>query len=367
MNRDSPADGGQIIAATLARAWRRRQSTELEIAASDLQAIAAHLRRSGAAGLAWWRIRDTALANSSCAASLQHDYRLQALRCAAYELRIAYLFRLFEQAAVDAILLKGWGSASFYADVTLRPYGDIDILVRPEDLARAKAVLSDAAPSEIDTDLHDRVTDLPGRTFRELHGRSRVLQIGESKVRVLGVEDHLAHVCLHFIRHYAWRPVWLCDVAATLEALPPDFDWALCCGRDAIETKWIDTIIALARMLLNSEQSSRPERHCVLKAPEWLVKWMLSYWVNDSANRPLDLTPLSRFLTRPRGMWRDIQGRWPNPIAAALHFGCTPQTFPLPYQAAIFLTRGLRFCGRFALGRSNQSRGASELLRSDRP
>jgi hypothetical protein len=345
---------GALIAETLAGACRPSGYPDLKIGPADLQAITPHLRRSGSSGLAWWRIRDTELRATPSAAALRHDYRFQALRCTAYEKRIEYVFRLFEQASIEAILLKGRASASFYSDVTLRPYGDIDVLVRPEDFERAEAVLHDADTSEIDCDLHDRVTDLPDRTFGELHERSRLLQINDSTIRALGIEDHLAHVCVHFIRHDAWRPVWLCDVAATLEALPDGFDWAVCAGRNAIEARWIASVIELACVLLRARARSLPPSGVSARPPQWLVKWTLSHWTNASANREPPLTPLSRFVARPGGVWRDIRGRWPTPIAAAIHFGKAPRVFPLRYQLAMFLTQGARFCGRFAVGRARR-------------
>jgi hypothetical protein len=348
------AGTGRLIAATLAGAWRPSGFPNLEISPDDLEAIAPHLQRSGAGALAWWRIRGTELARAASSAVLHHDLQFQALRCAAYEMRIEYVFALFAAASIEAILLKGRASASFYADAALRPYGDIDILVRPADFARAESLLRDAAPSEIDSDLHDRVTDLPDRTFEELHRRSRSLTIGGSTIRVLGVEDHLAHVCLHFVRHYAWRPVWLCDVAATLEALPAGFDWTVCEGRSALDAKWIACVIDLARFLLQAEARSLPHACRGGRPPRWLVKWTLSYWADIEANRPLKLTPFSRFIARPRGVWRDIRGRWPKPMEAAMRFGKAPDAFPLPYQLAMIASASARFCGRIAIGRARR-------------
>ena len=67
-----------------------------------------------------------------------------------------------------------------------------------------------------------------------LHARSTPAKAGSADIRLLAFEDHLRFVIMHLLKHGAWRPSGLCDVAAMVEAVPPDFDWDLCLGT----TKW---------------------------------------------------------------------------------------------------------------------------------
>jgi hypothetical protein len=50
------------------------------------------------------------------------------------------------------------------------------------------------------------------------------VELNGAKIRILGAEDHLRLLCLHLLKHGAWRPLWLCDVAAALESRPSSFD-----------------------------------------------------------------------------------------------------------------------------------------------
>ena len=64
--------------------------------------------------------------------------------------------------------------------------------------------------------------------FDELFARSRVVNLGNEQIRILGLEDQLALSCIHLLKHGAWRPLWLCDVGLIIETLPAYFDWELC-------------------------------------------------------------------------------------------------------------------------------------------
>jgi len=207
---------GALIAATLEGSWRESCAAAEGISAAELERIAPHLRRGASAALASRRLRGTALSNAPAAAMLQHEYRLQALRCAAFEERIEYLFDLFGTASIDAMLLKGRASAAYYARPELRPYGDIDILVPPRDSsARKRSCVTPRPARSTPTCTTTSPTSRPQlrRTARPLAADQRR---HEPHPRA-GGRDHLAHITLHFFRHLAWRSAWLCDVAAALE------------------------------------------------------------------------------------------------------------------------------------------------------
>jgi len=63
MNIGSSASGArQLVASALQRCWRL--STTSELALADFEADTPLLYDSGAAGLGWWSVRDTHLADS---------------------------------------------------------------------------------------------------------------------------------------------------------------------------------------------------------------------------------------------------------------------------------------------------------------
>lgn len=59
------------------------------------------------------------------------------------------------------------------------------------------------------------------------------------KIWVLCAEDHLRFLCLHLLKHGAWRPFWLCDVGMALESRSSNFDWDRCFGENKRRAEWI--------------------------------------------------------------------------------------------------------------------------------
>lgn len=349
---------GALVAAILAGAWRESAFPQLEITPHQLAQATPLLQYSGAAGLAWWRLRDTSLRNTPSAAELRETYRFQALRCALYEQKIQKLFRVFRQTSVPVILAKGWGAARLYPNTAVRPYGDIDIVVRSEHCARAIELLRSPELSDCECDLHQAsFTDLPELSFDELWANIETTELDGEPIAILGREHHLRLLCLHFARHSAWRSLWLCDVAVALESLPDDFDWEVSMGSDKLRARWMVYVIQLARDLLGAKPRSMPDTVKAQVAPAWLRSWVLKQWANLGSNptHSPSLIPMLRFLRQPRGLWDDIRGRWPNPIVATMELNAIPNSLPrLPYQLAIVLPRAGRFLVRACTGQAKR-------------
>lgn len=146
-----------------------------------------------------------------------------------------------EAAGVDPMPVKGLVlTEMLYGDVALRPAGDIDILVRPEQLPAAREALRSlgyrqkAWPSyeERHHPFHDPQyfrTGPDDETCLELHwglaaprhysldtaglwARSRVVDVFDRRVRVLSPEDTLIHLAVHRARS-PLRLRWIVDIA----------------------------------------------------------------------------------------------------------------------------------------------------------
>ena len=130
---------GQLVAAVLAGSWRSSDYPQLEIAEAELDEITPLLSKSGAAALAWRRIRGTPLAGSAPAEVLLHTYRHQSLKSALHEQHVERIFGICRKAQIDALLVKGWAAAILYEQNDLRPAGDIDLFVRPEHFEKMRA------------------------------------------------------------------------------------------------------------------------------------------------------------------------------------------------------------------------------------
>jgi hypothetical protein len=154
-------------------------------------------------------------------------------------------------------------------------------------------------------------------------------------------------MCIHLLKHGAWRPLWLCDVAAAMESAAPNFDWELCLGRDTIRASWILSAFGLAHRLLGARTDKSPSKMRALPVPEWLVGHVLQQWSNPYAryqapmNHPV---PMAEVWRRPSGLIDGLRQRWPNPIIATISVHGRLNKLPrLPYQLANCLARVVRF------------------------
>jgi hypothetical protein len=273
----------------------------------------------------------------SCALDVEplHDaYRLSCVRAAGHEDDIVRAISCLREAGVEPILAKGWAIARLYALPGLRPSGDIDLHVPPNQYEQAlRALPSNLATAGVNVDLQARVPDLRDRRWSELYARSRVEPLGPAAVRVLCPEDHLRLICRHFLRHGAWRSVWLCDVGAFVEGLPPDFDWNLCLGGEgAAGIVWV---LALARSLLGAKLDGAPPAVQQTEPAPWFAAAVARRWETDTAPS-FKLTTIDAF-RRPDWFLRALRERWPDPVTATAELGGPWNGLPrLPVQAAAF-------------------------------
>lgn len=335
-----------MVAAALAGAWREAPAPDEPVSEDELRLVAPRLVGSSTAALVWWKIRGTVLCRTTAAQDLLGAYRLQTLRAALREGEIESLFTLLGEAGVDAVLVKGWAAGLAYAEQGLRPAGDIDICVRPEHYAAAKRVLSAPECARLWVDLHEGFGRLLDASAEELFERSRFIEVGGARVRVLCEEDHLRLLCLHLLGHGAWRPVWLCDVAAAVEARGEGFDWGRVLGRDARRARWVACALGLARELLGARTEGTPAARSL---PRWLTRSVLKHWEAPYA-REHEAQPLMRSsLRRPAALFGALRRRWPDPVRASVHFGAPFDGFPrLPYQLGKFLSSGTQFIARMS-------------------
>ena len=223
---------GSLVSAILTGSWRPTLNQSLDVSEKELDAVTPLLYGSGGAALGWWQVRQTELKTTPSAEVLHQAYRLQVLQSAIHEEKIKTVFRLLRESSIEPILVKGWAAASLYPERALRPYGDIDLCVRPADYKTATTILAGPEATGCWVDLHNGFSELKDRAVDQLFERSRLVALDGEHVRVLSGEDHLGLLAIHFLKHGAWRPLWLCDIGAAIESLPTSFDWDTCLGRD---------------------------------------------------------------------------------------------------------------------------------------
>jgi hypothetical protein len=306
---------GSLVARALAGAWRE-SPPPVDFSASDLDAVVPLLLASGAGALGWQRVRYSTLRDTPAALRLQEAYRMHALHAAIHEAEIQQLFSLFRAAGVEPVLVKGWAVARSYARTWLRPYGDVDLCVRPEEYAAAAAQLHEPEARKFYVDLHEGFGYLDNVEADDLLARSRLIRLGDTGVRVLGVEDHLRILCLHFLRHGGWRPLWLCDIGTIIESLPDDFDWQRLLRNDPLRVNYIACVIELARRLLGANVERVPPGLRERRLPGWLAPHLLKTWGRAFPELYNDPVPMAALLNHPARFFSGVLRRWPDPIEA---------------------------------------------------
>ncbi|HEV2853354.1 MAG TPA: nucleotidyltransferase family protein [Thermoanaerobaculia bacterium] len=156
-------------------------------------------------------------------------------------------------AGIPVIALKGAHLAEIvYGNLTLRSMGDVDVLVRREDLPRVEQVLTGLGyhPQEIhsarDYSVHrhllpfvkagafpieiHRTIDESGQFAIDVEGlweRARPARIAGVEALVLSPEDLLLHLCLHTAFQHGFRvPLrQICDLAAAVRHYGRELDW----------------------------------------------------------------------------------------------------------------------------------------------
>jgi hypothetical protein len=335
---------GSLIAKVLQSSWHKSPSP-LEISSDELNIVTSSLLESGAGALGWKRVSNSELRTTPAALELEQAYRLHALQSAIHERDIEQALKLLGSAGFEPILVKGWAIARLYPEVGLRPYGDLDLCVAPEEHSAARLALKTESDKIFNVDLHRGLKTLDDKSWVELFAHSRPLKLRNIEVRVPSPEDHLRVLCFHFLREGAWRPLWLCDIAVGLETRAADFDWDLFSGSNNRRQKWFACAIALAHLLLGANMDGVPEAIRNARLPSWLLPSVLKAWEVRSMSKR-HRTPTSTAWRNPhQALELDyVRSHWPNPIEATIGVHGPFNEIPrLPFQLGNCAMRAIHF------------------------
>jgi len=244
-----------------------------------------------------------------------------AIKLAAQERLLVDSWRSLEAAGLQPILIKGWSSARLYRDPSRRLLGDIDVCFTPADLQVALDLRKTSPGTLWNADLHEGVPDLPDRSWDEVFARTRLVALDGVQIRILALEDHLRLVCRHLLRSGAQHEKMILDVAATLEAIGPAFDWDEALRGDWRITRWVLALVGLAHVLYQAPIADEHIRQ-LARCPQWLVEFGPQIWSTRHAK-----VGGMHYLRNPRDLPRGTLTRWLNPVRASFQLGVLPRNW----------------------------------------
>jgi hypothetical protein len=203
-----------------------------------------------------WFCRDRPCALPVEARSVLHAYSVET---AARNLWLVEEFtridELLARQSVRSIPLRGvFLSQQLYGDVTVRPTGDIDLLVERDALPAVRAALVESGLAEVEArdgfaeryyytleffksrpiplivEPHWSLSYPPFVDSIEMApvwGRAVWSRVGPRKILALGREDLVMHLCLHLLHHIESAPLlWYAEIDQIIRNKPP-LDWQL--------------------------------------------------------------------------------------------------------------------------------------------
>ncbi len=190
----------------------------------------------------------------------KHLYRAIAQKNMLMSAELIRIMKLFQANNIEALAFKGPALAqAAYGDITLRQYGDLDILIHRKDFRHIASLMQEKGysphyPIEIfagdkvmfemnnDCPFYDRnrglAVEIHWDFFRKLAlpterfspwENTETVMINGKDVRTLSSETHLLYHALHGAKHVWERLVWIVDIDRFIRSTP-DLDWGKTIG-----------------------------------------------------------------------------------------------------------------------------------------
>ena len=261
------------------------------------------------------------------------------------ESQLVEAYKYLRSKGVEPLLAKGWAAARLYPESGLRPYGDLDLLVKPEHHSMALDALDSPQAPECAVELHCQFRELTDRSVSDLFARSQSVVLGDTEIRILGAEDHLRLLCLHALHHGLWRPVWLVDIAVVLDRMHSEIDWQMCLRGDRWFTDGVKCVLRLSHELLGVSEAQLPAVCRDSRLPRWFLPATLRQW--GATGHYMSGRGMDEYLQDFSGLIGALYSRWPNPIRSTFTMRAAfDNSRRWPFQLAECCRRGLGFLGR---------------------
>jgi hypothetical protein len=264
--------------------------------------------------------------------ALRLRYQENARKTLWFAAELVRVLRHLEAAGIQALPYKGPVLAqALYGEVTQRQFGDLDILILPKDVPKAKAALRDLGytlaldlPQEIEavyleTGYEYSFSAMRGQNLLEMQwrivprfysidfdvedffDRAEEITLGGFSMRTLRDEDLFLVLCVHAAKHVWVQLSWLCDIAELGSS--QDLDW------NAIQSKarllGIERIVGL-NLLLAQRLLGTPLPHmrCEADSRTTALADEILGILRRSAHYDTESIPYFRLVTRLRERWQ---------------------------------------------------------------
>ena len=211
----------------------------------DIQHLTAHASRHGILPLVYKTLKNLSTSHYSLEqllADLKSAYSQIARRNMLMTAELLKIIRLLDEHDIQALAFKGPALAQMaYGDITLRQYGDLDILVDASDAYKAGKLMSENGHTPVlplsilsnKTCLHTAKdfsllsksgvhTELHWRLFEKKYNiqllscateqKCQGVTINGKRIQTLQNELLLVYLCLHGAKHAFERIEWICDI-----------------------------------------------------------------------------------------------------------------------------------------------------------
>ncbi|SRR6266446_9559345 len=314
----SPARDGQRMAAALpSAAWARL------LLLAQAHGVSGHL----AAGLG---DLDEKLVPREIRQSLADRRRAQIFLTMRLTAELFRILEIFTAEGISALAIKGPVLAvQAYADSAMRSYGDVDLLVRQQDIRRATELMCAAGftpevplsaidagkipgqylfskpDSKLVVELHNDYTlrYFPRRLpLEEFFARQIRVKLDASEVPAPSVEDELVLMCIHGAKHFWERLMWIADVAGLLTR-QTGIDWERVAdsAKAVGAERMLHTGIRLASGLLKAQLPDEVQATVQADTSAVRLADQVSNWLPAAGHAPPGLFTRALFRMRMRG------------------------------------------------------------------
>lgn len=256
------------------------------------------------------------------------------LRVLRFLAELSAILREFRASGIEVILHKGPALARrLYGDPAMREFGDLDLLVRPGDVPRARVVLQQlgfgprldlsarqereylhsgyeyAFSSSAEPNLIELQWQIVPRFYsvafspEGLFRRSVEFEIEGQRARMLSNEDLLLTLCVHAAKH-CWPQLGMVRDIAALARQPLDWQWITTESQRLGIVRIVCLSLLLARNLLNLPLPPEPAMNPEVEKLEAVALTLGEYMRSNTALQTESLGYF-RFMSRMRERWQD--------------------------------------------------------------